>query len=85
MSIPQAPKPAKLVIGFFMQDKLLIEPVAAALTRAFGPVDMVSPWFDFDFTSYYTSEMGAPLYRRMFSFEKLIEQKCAGRHQDRNK
>lgn len=74
MSLPQTPNPAKLVIGLFMKDKDLIELMATELTDKFGPVDTVSAWLAFDFTSYYASEMGIPLFRRMFSFKDLIRQ-----------
>jgi len=74
MSTPQAPQPAKLVVGLFMKDRNLLEPAACDLGEAFGPIDLASPWFDFDFTEYYGAEMGAPLYRRMLSFKNLIRQ-----------
>lgn len=74
MSIPQAPKPAKLVTGIFLREKKLFMPAAAALCDAFGPVDMVSSWIDFDYTTYYEREMGAPLFRRILAFSTLIEQ-----------
>ena len=74
MSRPQKPKPAKLVIGLFLKERSLILPVAKALTDKFGPIDMVSAWFPFNFTNYYESEMGASLFRRMLVFETLIEQ-----------
>ncbi len=74
MSLPQIPKPAKLVVGLFMKDKGLIESIAAELTDKFGPVDTVSSWFAFNFTIYYAKEMGTPLFRRMFSFQDLIQQ-----------
>jgi hypothetical protein len=74
MSRPQKPKPAKLVVGLFLKEKHLIVPVTKALTKTFGPVDMASSWFLFDFTSYYEKEMGAPLFRRMLVFKSLIKQ-----------
>ncbi len=74
MSRPQKPKPAKLVIGIFLKEKSFIIPVAKALTENLGPIDMVSAWFPFKFTTYYESEMGASLFRRMLVFETLIEQ-----------
>lgn len=75
MSQPQEPKPVKLVVGIFTKDKGLIKPVAEDLTQIFGPIDLVGPWFVFDFTDYYEPEMGKPLLRRVLAFEKLIEQK----------
>jgi len=74
MSRPQTPKPAKLVIGFFLKEKDLVVPVVKALTEKFGPVDIVSSWLSFNFTTYYEPEMGKPLFRRMLAFETLIKQ-----------
>jgi len=74
MSIPQASKPAKLIIGLIMQERTLIEPLTAALCTSYGPLDLVSAWMPFDYTTYYEPEMGAPLVRRMLVFKNLIEQ-----------
>jgi len=74
MSLPKAPKPAKLVIGLFMKEKRLIKQVTAELIEVFGSIDMVSPWFSFDYTDYYEPEMNAPLFRRMLTFKELIKQ-----------
>jgi hypothetical protein len=74
MSLPQAPKPAKLVIGLIMKDRELFEPLAVELSAGFGSVDMVSSWMPFDYTSYYETEMGTPLFRRLLTYKKLINQ-----------
>ena len=74
MSLPQEPKPGKLVIGLFMKNRVLIEPLAAELTSAYGALDMVSLWIPFDYTTYYEQEMGAPLFRRLLTFKNLINQ-----------
>jgi len=74
MSQPREPRPAKLVVSIFLQNKELIGPVAQALTEQLGDIDMVSPWMPFDKTDYYEPEMGAPLFRRMLVFRSLIEQ-----------
>ncbi|MBC2742469.1 MAG: DUF4416 family protein [Desulfosarcina sp.] len=74
MSSPQPPKPAKLVAGFFVKDKALAVDIAQDLQNLLGPVDMVSAWLNFDFTTYYKKEMGAPLSRRLVVFKSLIEQ-----------
>ena len=74
MSIPRKPKPAKLVIGFFLKQKDLLDELADDLCSRFGALDIISAWLPFDYTTYYTEELGAPLFRRMFSFEKLIQQ-----------
>jgi len=74
MSVPQTPKPAKLVIGVFTKNKKIIEHLALELSSEFGRIDLVSSWMDFNYTNYYEPEMGSPLTRRMFTFKRLIEQ-----------
>jgi hypothetical protein len=74
MSIPRKPKRAKLVIGMFMHNKALFVETAQSLCAAYGSADIVSPWFPFDNTDYYTAEMGAPLFRRFIAFDALIQQ-----------
>ena len=74
MSEPQTAKPAKLVIGVFASNKEIINDLALELSSQFGPIDLVSSWMDFNYTSYYEPEMGAPLVRRMSAFKRLIKQ-----------
>jgi hypothetical protein len=74
MSIPQSPKPAKLVIGLFMKEKSLIVPVTTELIEKIGSIDMVSSWLPFNYTSYYEPEMGSPLFRRVLAFKSLVKQ-----------
>jgi hypothetical protein len=73
MSLPKPPKPAKLVISLFLKEKELLFPVVKNLAEKFGPVDMISEWFPFDYTNYYEPEMGSPLYRRVVVFKTLID------------
>jgi hypothetical protein len=74
MSLPQKPKPAKLLIGIFVKDKDLVKDISQDLIDHFGPIDLISAWLPFDYTNYYQKEMGKPLVRRVFSFIELIEQ-----------
>lgn len=74
MSDPQPAQPAKLVVGFFLRRRFLAEVLFERLEALFGPTDLASRWWSFDFTAYYTREMGAPLYRRMIAFKEPIEQ-----------
>lgn len=74
MSQPESPVPAKLVIGVFLKERPLLEEVVGTLSERFGSLDLVSPWFDFDFTGYYQSEFGEPLFRRMLAFKDDIVQ-----------
>jgi hypothetical protein len=76
MSHPQPPKPAKLIIGVFTRKQELMTDVAAELMNRFGPIDLVSPIFPFDFTTYYEKEMGSSLFRRFFVFKSLIQQEA---------
>ena len=74
MSQPQNPQPAKLVIGILMNDKSLLDGVFRHLEQLFGRIDMVSNWMTFDFTTYYATEMGDTLHRRMLAFKRLVDQ-----------
>ena len=74
MSKLKTPKPAKLIVGFFLKERSLAQAVAEALAERFGNLDLISPWIPFDYTDYYTQEMGRPLYRRMLAFTEMIEQ-----------
>lgn len=76
MSVPAAPRPAKLVIGFFLERQVLAETLLGRLEERFGPLDLVSPWLPFDFTDYYAREMGGPLYRRLATFKPLVDQEA---------
>jgi len=74
MSIPQPPQPAKLIISLLLKERSRAQSVVGDLVDAFGPIDMISPWFDFDYTTYYEPEMGSPLYRRVLSMKRHIQQ-----------
>jgi hypothetical protein len=74
MSKPREPKPAKLVIGLFMKEKALFEPIVDELVSQFGAIDLISRWMPFDYTAYYEQEMGTPLFRRLLAFSSLIKQ-----------
>lgn len=74
MSQPQPVQPAKLVIGLFTNNKQGFVQVCSQLQDHYGPVDLISRWFDFAYTDYYREEMGAPLFRRMLAFQNLIAQ-----------
>ncbi len=74
MSVPVVPDPAKLVIGIFTADSKLITGVAQDLKNRFGSFDLISQWFHFDYTDYYTAELGSPLFRRLFACCSHIDQ-----------
>ncbi|MBW1615075.1 MAG: DUF4416 family protein [Deltaproteobacteria bacterium] len=74
MSILKTPASAKLIIGFFLNDKSIAEHIINRLQNLFGDIDIISSWFNFDRTNYYETEMGSPLFRRIAVFKKLIKQ-----------
>jgi len=74
MSIPVPPQSAKLVISLFLKDKNILSSVAKDLEKKFGQIDIISSWFPFDYTQYYQREMGAPLFKRVLAFKRLIRQ-----------
>ena len=44
MSQPRPPKPAKLVIGFFLKEKRVGTHMVKALVDKYGAVDLASSW-----------------------------------------
>ncbi len=63
----------KLFSGFIYRETAVYRRVKKRLEDLFSPVDLESAQFDFEFTTYYNSEMGVPLYKRFVSFSGLIE------------
>jgi hypothetical protein len=74
MSLPSPPLPAKLVIGALTRHRSLIPQVYEQMKALFGTLDLVSPWYRFEWTRYYEPEMGTGLVRRLAAFGPLIEQ-----------
>lgn len=74
MSIPQAPQKAKLVMAVIINGKENFDELLTLLAQKFGDTELLSPWYDFDFTTYYEPEMGGPLYRRFIVYKDLINQ-----------
>lgn len=72
MSHPKAPDPGLLVISILSAQWETFWPgLQDELEKAFGPMDEVSPLFDFVETRYYNEELGTPILRRIVSFERL--------------
>ena len=62
----------KLICGVMAPQPEVIRESQERLTSIFGTSDSESQEFDFDYTDYYTKQMGGPLKRKFFSFLKLI-------------
>lgn len=66
--------PAKLIIGIIIAEDCNETEVLKILNKKFGNVDLKSESIVFNFTDYYTPEMGDKLKRQWLSFESLISQ-----------
>ncbi len=67
------PEPVKLFAGMIAREDGPFDECRRRLVERYGPVDIASDVFDFDFTDYYRDEMGENLRRRFLSFERLID------------
>jgi hypothetical protein len=74
MSIPQEPKPAKLFVSVISSFVERINTTLSELADHYGVLDFVSPLLHFNYTDYYSTEMGKVLLRRFASFDHLIRQ-----------
>lgn len=65
------PKRVKFFVGMLSADPGLLDRAAKHVARAFGPTDLISNTWPFDFTDYYTAEMGPDLKRRFVAVAEL--------------
>ncbi len=62
-----------LVIGVLSRDESLEKPLASALAELYGAPRTSTPRELFQWTDYYTPEMGKPLWRYYIEFENLVD------------
>ncbi|MDO9530123.1 MAG: DUF4416 family protein [Syntrophales bacterium] len=72
MSKLKSPEPAKLISSMFSTDRELLGEILGELSEKYGRTDFISEFILFDYTDYYTKEMGQSLVRRFVSFENLV-------------
>jgi len=72
LSKPREPDPVKLFVSVIAVDRGRMAEVIGELAGAFGQPDFVSEVLPFEYTDYYTAEMGTGLVRRFVTFERLI-------------
>jgi hypothetical protein len=72
MSKPSATEPVKLVLSVFAVTAEQLNETINELSALYGQADFVSEQMPFDYTDYYSPEMGGALVRRFLSMEKLI-------------
>ena len=69
------PKPfprVKLICGIISSEERFFKKAEEHLVRLYGPLDLSSPFFPFDFTDYYEKQMGKDLKRQFLSFVRLV-------------
>ena len=71
MAIPHSPLPVKLVVAALYSDENRLAVARERLVQQFGSIDFTSVPFPFEVTDYYVPEMGAPIIRIFYAFEKL--------------
>jgi len=79
MSIPVEPLPARLFFSLMFRGNP--EPADSPekcaaleqLVKAYGSLDYESSLLPFNYTRYYEREMGPHIWRRLISFEKLVQ------------
>ena len=73
MSKPTPASPVKLIFSVLAKETELLNETISALSRRYGQPDYVSVMMPFDYTDYYSAEMGENLSRRFLTMEKLIK------------
>ena len=72
MGTPKKPEPVRLFIGMLSGDPKLFSAAVNILTKKFGPVLLESEIIPFEFTDYYTPEMGENLWRKFVAFKRMV-------------
>lgn len=72
MGIITGPGPVKLFVGMLSNDVTLFDRMKERLQDIYGPVDLESPVWPWEYTHYYAEEMGEGLKRKFLFFERLM-------------
>lgn len=64
---------AKLFIGILASSQQALQKAKAELHARYGEIDLHSPVFPFNYTSYYSKEMGETILRQFVSFRNLFD------------
>ena len=67
------PLPVKLVCGILYREEEHLNRGVADLQDRFGEIDFRSASLNFNYTEYYSKQMGEPLYRIFLSFSRLMD------------
>ncbi len=66
------PDHAKHLCGLIFHNSIKVDTLYKALEDHFGPIDSASEVIAFNFTDYYSAEMGDGLKRQFVSFEETV-------------
>ena len=72
MSKPITAEPVKLFFSVFAITAKQVNETISELSVLYGQTDFISEQMPFDYTDYYSPEMGGTLVRRFLSMEELI-------------
>ncbi len=72
MSKPNTAEKVKLIFSLFAKETVLINDTIEVLSDAYGQPDFISVLIPFDYTDYYSAEMGENLVRRFVTMDNLI-------------
>ena len=73
MAQAKEPKKVALIVGMLSMQEDLFAPTEEKMQTLWGPNEFYSEVMPFNFTDYYTKEMGAPLRRKFVSFVQYID------------
>ena len=73
MGTPGSSEPVKLVCAVMGRDEKVLSKGRDLMAKRYGEVEQASTVFDFSFSSYYESEMGAGLVKQFFGFGPLVD------------
>jgi hypothetical protein len=62
----------KLIAALMSSDTALMNEIERRLSEKFGEFDLASELFPFDYTDYYTQEMGGNLQKKFISFSEMV-------------
>jgi hypothetical protein len=72
------PAPVKLIAGLLAARAEWLDVAAVRLAELFGPIELASPDWAFDFTHYYDKQMGENLLRRFVAFAGTVDPETLG-------
>jgi len=73
VGIPRQADPVNLVCAALAGRREWLDAARELLEARFGPIDLESEVWPWDFTDYYEAEMGGGLLRQLYGFRDLID------------